>query len=225
MQILLENLVVGLADLLDELLAIVLRLVQHVGRNVADDVVRAQGLIFIGNRLHPDEIDHPDEFVLGADGELNRDRIAFQLGDDLVERPLEVRPDAVHLVDETDARHAIFVGLPPDGLRLRLDARHRIEHRDSAVEHAKRPLDFRREINMARRIDDIDPVIAPETRRRRGRDRDAALLFLLHPVHHGSPLVDLTELVGDAGVEEDALGRRGLAGIDVRHDADVARFR
>jgi hypothetical protein len=34
--------------------------------------------------------------------------------------------------------------------------------------------------------------------------------------------VDLTDLVGDAGVEQDALGRRGLASVDVRHDADVA---
>lgn len=32
----------------------------------------------------------------------------------------------------------------------------------------------------------------------------------------------LAELVVDARVEQDALGRRGLAGIDVRHDADVA---
>ena len=35
-------------------------------------------------------------------------------------------------------------------------------------------------------------------------------------------LVDLTDLVGDAGVEEDPLGGGGLAGVDVRHDADVA---
>jgi hypothetical protein len=33
--------------------------------------------------------------------------------------------------------------------------------------------------------------------------------------------VDLTDLVVDAGVEEDALGRSGLTGIDVRHDADI----
>jgi hypothetical protein len=34
--------------------------------------------------------------------------------------------------------------------------------------------------------------------------------------------VDLTDLVVDAGVEQDPLGRRRLAGIDVGHDADVA---
>jgi hypothetical protein len=34
--------------------------------------------------------------------------------------------------------------------------------------------------------------------------------------------VHLANLVIDAGVKEDAFGRRRLAGIDVRHDAEVA---
>jgi hypothetical protein len=34
--------------------------------------------------------------------------------------------------------------------------------------------------------------------------------------------VDLADLIGLAGVIEDALGCRRLAGVDVRHDADVA---
>jgi hypothetical protein len=37
--------------------------------------------------------------------------------------------------------------------------------------------------------------------------------------------MDLADLMRLAGVVEDALGRRGLAGIDVRHDADVAIVR
>jgi hypothetical protein len=32
----------------------------------------------------------------------------------------------------------------------------------------------------------------------------------------------LADLVGLAGVVQDALGRRRLAGVDVRHDAEVA---
>jgi len=35
-------------------------------------------------------------------------------------------------------------------------------------------------------------------------------------------LVHLTDLVRLAGVVEDALARRRLAGVDVRHDSDVA---
>jgi hypothetical protein len=34
--------------------------------------------------------------------------------------------------------------------------------------------------------------------------------------------MDLADLVGTAGVIENALTRRGFARVDVRHDADVA---
>src|SRR4029079_5722371 len=84
--------------------------------------------------------------------------------------------------------------------------------------------DFSGEVDVAGRVDDVDAVLAPEAGRRGRRDRAAEPLFLLPPVADRRALVDLTDLVGDAGVEEDALGRGGLAGIDVRHDADVARL-
>ncbi len=222
-EVLLEDLVVRLADLLDQLLAVVLRLFEHVAGNLTDDVVGAHRLVLVGDRLHLDEIDHADELVFGADGQLNRNRIATELGDDLLERPLEVRADAVHLVDEADARDAVLVGLTPHRLRLRLDAGDRVEHRDRTVEHAQRPLDFGGEVDVSRRIDDVDAVIAPEARRRGRRNGDAAFLLLFHPVHDGRALVDLTNLVGDARVEQDPFRGGGLAGIDVGHDADVAR--
>ena len=41
-------------------------------------------------------------------------------------------------------------------------------------------------------------------------------------VHHRGAFVHLADLVGPAGVEEDALGRGGLARVDVGHDPDVA---
>ncbi len=134
---------------------------------------------------------------------------------------VEVRADAVHLVDVGDARDAVLVGLPPDGLGLRLDAGDGVEERDRAVEDAQRALDLDREVDVAGRVDDVDAVVVPLAGRRSGGDRDAALLLLLHPVHRGGALVDLTDLVGATGVVEDPLGGRGLAGVDVRHDPDV----
>jgi hypothetical protein len=78
---------------------------------------------------------------------------------------------------------------------------------------------------VAGRIDDVDAVFGatarPEAGCRGRRDRDAALLLLLHPIHRRRALVHLTQLVRLAGVVQDALGRRRLPGIDVRHDADV----
>src|SRR6185503_9884103 len=145
------------------------------------------------------------ELVFGADRQLNRDRVAFELAGNLRERFLEVRADAVHLVDEADPRHTVLVGLAPHGFRLRLDARDRIEHGDRAVEHAQRALDFNGEVDVAGRVDDVDAMVAPEARRRGGGDGDAALLLLLHPVHHGGAFVDFADLVRNTRIEENSL--------------------
>ncbi|MCY1464721.1 hypothetical protein D9M71_827830 [compost metagenome] len=82
---------------------------------------------------------------------------------------------------------------------------------------------------MSGRIDDVDTVFGviachafPEGGGGSRRDGDAALLLLLHPVHGGSAIVHLAQLVVDPRVEQDAFGRRGLAGVDMRADADVA---
>ena len=54
------------------------------------------------------------------------------------------------------------------------------------------------------------------------RNRDAAFLFLFHPVHGGGTVVHFAQLVVDAGKEQDAFGRRGLARVDVGRNADIA---
>ena len=41
---------------------------------------------------------------------------------DLLQHVEKIRADAVHLVDEADARDVVLVGLAPDGFGLRLDA-------------------------------------------------------------------------------------------------------
>jgi hypothetical protein len=66
------------------------------------------------------------------------------------------------------------------------------------------------------------PEAGPVAVGRGGGDGDAALLLLDHEVHRGGALVDLAHLVVDPRVEEDPLGHRGLARVDVGHDPDVA---
>jgi hypothetical protein len=62
----------------------------------------------------------------------------------------------------------------------------------------------------------------PETGGGSGRDRDATLLLLLHPVHGGCAVVHFTNLVVHTGVEKNALGGRGFAGVDVSRNTNVA---
>ena len=173
-------------------------------------------------RAHLDQVDDADEGVLGADRELDDERLRLEAVDDRVDREVEVGAELVHLVDEADARDVVLVGLTPHGLGLGLDALLAVEDGDGAVEDAERALDLDGEVDVTGGVDDVDLVLVPEAGDGGGRDRDAALLLLLHPVRGRGAVVDLTDLVVDARVEQDALGRRRLAGIDVSHDADVA---
>ena len=81
---------------------------------------------------------------------------------DRVDGLVEVGAHAVELVDEAHAGDAVLVGLAPHGLGLGLDAGDAVEHGDGAVEDAQRPLDLDREVDVAGRVDDVDPVVAPE---------------------------------------------------------------
>ena len=64
--------------------------------------------------------------------------------------------DAVHLVDEADPGNLVLGRLPPDGLALGLDPLDGREDDDRAVEHAQRPLDLGREVDVAGGVDDVD---------------------------------------------------------------------
>ena len=88
---------------------------------------------------------------------------------------------------------------------------------------------------MARRVDDVDAMrqarerlgqslflfLSPEASHSRGGNGDAALPFLLHPVRHGIAVIHIADPVYEACVKKDALGRGGLAGVNMRGNADV----
>ena len=106
----------------------------------------------------------PRNSLSGADRQLHDRGDRVEAIADHVDAAIEVGADAVHLVDEADARHVVLVGLAPDGLGLRLDAGDRVEHRDRAVEDAQRALDLDGEVDVAGRVDDVDLVVVPHAR-------------------------------------------------------------
>ena len=117
--------------------------------------------------------------------------------------------------------------LPPDGLALSLDAFDCREDHDRTVEHAERPLDLGGEVDVPRCVDDIDgDRLAveglPVAGNGRGDDGDAPFPLLCQVIGGGVALVDVSHPVDLARVIEDPLGGRGLAGVDVGDDADIA---
>ena len=105
------------------------------------------------------------------------------------------------------------------------------------IQHAHRALHLGREIHVARGVDDVDTMpkglarlekallffLGPKAGDGSGGDRDATLLLLLHPVRDGVAIIDITNLVDQAGVEKDPLRRRCLARINMRGNPNVAR--
>ncbi len=216
------QLVVELGHGLDQGGAVLLCLRQHVRRDL-DDLRLGAHVVPVDDGLHLDEVDHALEALFLADGDLHRDGVGAEALPDRLDATPEVGAGAVELVDEAEAGHAVAVGLAPDRLGLGLDTRHTVEDDDRTIEHAQAPLDLDGEVHVAGRIDDVDARVLPEAGRGRGRDGDAALLFLGHPVHRGRALMHLTDLVDLVRVEQDPLGDGGLAGVDMRDDADVPR--
>ena len=172
--------------------------------------------------LHTDEVDDADEVTFGADRDLKDQWDGVEPSHDHVDAAVELRPDAVKLVDEADPGDAVAVGLPPHGLGLGLDPCDTVEHSHGAVQDPQRPLHLHGEVDVAGGVDDVDGVAVPHAGRRGRGDGDATLLLLRHPVHRRGAFVHLADLVVDAGVEQDPLGRRGLARVDMGHDPDVA---
>ena len=223
LEILLHQFVVLFGDGFHELGAVFFRFLHHFGGDVRLLEVFAE-VVFIDLRVHVDEVDDAAERILFADGELDADGARAEALAHHFDGVVEIRAVDIHFVDVSDAGNFILVRLAPDRLRLRLDAALRAESRHRAVEDAQRTLHFDGEVDVARRVDDVDPVAFPGAGRGGGRDRDPALLFLDHPVHRRGALVHFAEFVRLAGIEQNALGRRGLAGVDVRHDPDISRY-
>jgi hypothetical protein len=79
-------------------------------------------VVVVDDRFHRDQVDDAEEVPLRADRQLDRHRVRGEAVDHRLHALVEVRADAVHLVDVRDAGHVVLVGLAPDGLGLRLDA-------------------------------------------------------------------------------------------------------
>jgi hypothetical protein len=215
-----QHLVVHLSYRLDELLAAALRLFQ-VGLRDGPHLRRRLAVFAEGDGVHLHQVDHALVGVLDADRDLDGHRPRAQPLVDHLHGAPEVGADAVDLVHEADARDVVAVRLSPDGLRLALDTGDGIEYNNASVQDTEAALHFDGEVHVAGGVYDIDHVVPPVGRRGGGGDGDPPLPLLRHPVHDGSTGVHLTDLVGASRVEQDALGDRGLAGIDVRDDPNI----
>ena len=208
-----------------QVVAHLLDFVLQRGRHRSFDVLFAERVVVVHDLDLADQVDDAGEQLARAERQVDRHHVGTEALAHHLDAHLEVRAHPVHFVHEDDARDVVAIGLAPHRLGLRLDAAHRVEHGDGAVQDPERALHLDGEVHVSRGIDDVDAVLlaAPGPERGGGSrgDGDATLLLLLHPVHRSGAVVHLAQLVRAAGVIQDALGRSRFPGIDVGHDADV----
>src|SRR5208283_984829 len=136
-------------------------------------------------RFHGHQVDYPLVIALEANGYLEQHRIVVQLLLKLPGYPERVRPGPVALVYESYPGDAVAYHLPVNGNRLGLDPANGAQHQNGPVQDPKGPFHFDGEIDVTRRIDDVDRVIAPRTAGGGRLDGDPALLFEFHEIHCG----------------------------------------
>src|SRR5262249_17464876 len=171
-----------------------------------------------------DQIDYTLQLIFQTQRNLDRYCNGVQSLADGLERSLKIGPLPIQLVNKANARHLVLVRLAPYGFRLGLYARYTTKNSHRSIEHTKPALHFNGEIDVTRRIDDIDAILPPCAGRRRRCDCNSALALLLHPIHRGGSFIDFTNPVRHPRVIENPLGRGGLARINVGHDPDVSCF-
>ena len=236
LQILLHQDFVVLGNSLDQDVAILLSLFDHIfGDGLGTHIIAH--VVVVDLSVHIDQVNDTTEGILLTDGQLDGHAVGVQTIVQHLDAAEEVSTHGVHLVDVHHTGDFVLISLTPDGLRLRLDTALSSQNGHRTVQNAQGTLDLNGEVHVARSVDDVDAVTVLLERDRillglgvrpvaGGSSRsngDTTLLLLNHPVHGGAAIVDLTDLVVDTGVVQDTLGSGRLAGIDMGHNADISR--
>ena len=233
-QVLHHQLFVGLSNSFDQLVMVLLSLLLHIlGDRLNADVIAH--VIIVDVSLHIDQVDNTLEGILLTDGQLDGHTVGVQTIMEHLNAAVEIGTHGVHLVDVHHAGNLVLVSLTPNGLRLRLNTALSGQNGNGTVQNTQRTLNLNSEVNVTRGVDDVDTMavlleesrivlglgMAPIAGGSSGSDGDTTLLLLFHPVHRSSAVMNLTDLMVDTGVVQDALGGGGLTCVDVGHDTDV----
>src|SRR5690606_15107161 len=184
--------------------------------------------IFPDDPFHFYQIDNAFELVLGTNRQYDRYRMRFQTQFQLIQHFEKVCTCTVHLVDEQQAGNVVLVSLTPYGFRLWLYTTYGTINHYRAIKNTHGALNFNREVNVSRGVNDVDAVLwvvtchtTPEGSRRSRGNGNTTLLLLLHPVHGGGTFVSFAQLVAYTGVKQDAFCRSGFSSINVCRNTDI----
>ena len=215
-------------------------LAQFGGINIAHGLVDARivdivdldafgGALFVGcEEVEALFIDIIDALEFSANIYRPRQRTDgyLQFGLQLVENFEWITTFAVELVDEYDDRGIAHAAYLHEFAGLGLDTLGHVDHYDNAVDSRKSAVSVFGEVLVTGCIENVDLIIAVIETHDRSGNRNAALLFDLHPVGCGR-FFDLVRFHGTGDMDSTAekkqlLGQSGLTRVRVRYDGEGA---
>ncbi len=75
---------------------------------------------------------------------------------------------------------------------------------------------------MTGSVNQIDLMIFPVGGHSCRNNGNTTLALLLHPVRHCGAFIHIAEAIGATGIEQNPLSRRGLTGINMRDNTNIA---
>ncbi len=219
-EILLEQLVVGLGDDLDQLLARRRDLVGQLGGDRL--LLHGPRVALVDEGTPGQHVDHAAELGLDPDRDLEHGGLhAEQL--QILQRVLQPGALAVEPRDEADGRQPQLLAPAPHLLRLDLHlAAGRAEHQDDAGRGAETVVRVVQEGRVPGRVDQVDLVLLPRDVVQRGGDGALAPLLLGLRVERRRGVVDPSDARGRTRREQQRVGDAGLSRAALPHDGDVA---
>ena len=137
---------------------------------------------------------------------------------------LKVGVLAVHLVDEDNAGCGPLIQEGPRVLGSDLYAGWRRHEHNSPVGNPQAGNHLTTEVRVARSVDHVDLVVAPDAGHERQLCAAASLDLLRLIVGSGVAILDPAHAGCGAGGKEQGLRERGLAGTTVREEYDVSQL-
>ena len=165
---------------------------------------------------------HALELPAGAHGPVAGVGLDAELVFQLIEQLEGIARLAVHLVDKRKDRDMAHGADLEEFPRLRLDALGPVDDHDGGVRRHERAVGVLGKVLMAGGIQNVDAeALVLELHDGRG-DRDASLLFDLHPVRYGGAgiflALDRARLRDGPAVEQEFFCQGGFTGVGVRDD-------
>ena len=168
------------------------------------------------------DINNALEIIFFTDRQCHHKRVCRQYIFYLIHDSVKVGTQTVQLVDEDDACDFRFVGITPVSFGLRFYAARTTKYPDTTIEYFERSINFDGEVNVSRRINNVESVVSPESGCGSRLNGDAPFLLLLHEIRCCRTVVHFTNLVNLACQLQDSFCGCGFTSVNVGKNTDIS---